>query len=64
MENHEMEQQALQMLVTSVYGNNAILRQIVESVRINRVARGCFINSKKEWNYVKLPRAIIEERES
>ena len=58
-----MEQQALQMLVTSVYGNNAILRQIAESVKINRVERGCFINSKKEWNYVKLPRAIIEERE-
>ena len=51
------------MSVTGVYGNDAMLRQIAESVRINRVAKGSLINTKKEWNYIKLPRVALDEGE-
>lgn len=61
VEKHEKERQEFKMSVTGVYGNDAMLRQISESVRINRVAKGSLINTKKEWNYVKLPRVVLEE---
>ena len=37
-----------------------MMRQIAESVRINRVAKGSLINTKNEWNYIKLPRVVLE----
>ena len=40
-----------------------MLRQITEIVRIGKIPTGSLINSKKEWNYFKLPRAIIEEKD-
>ena len=49
--------------MSGVYGNEAMLRQIAESVRINRVVKGSLINTKKEWNYIKLPRVILDEGE-
>ncbi|KAL9956524.1 hypothetical protein ACROYT_G038010 [Oculina patagonica] len=63
VEKHEKERQEFKMSVTGMYGNDAILRQIAESVRINRVAKGSLINTKKEWNYVKLPRVALDEGE-
>ena len=36
------------MSLTGVYDNDAMLGQIAESVRINRVAKGSLINTKKE----------------
>ena len=51
------------MSVTGVNGNDAMLRQITESVRINRVTKGSLINTKKEWNYIKLPRVVLDEGE-
>ena len=61
-QKHEMEQQEFKMSLTGVYGKDAMLRQIAESVRINRVPKRS-LNTKNEWNYVKLPRAIIEEKD-
>ena len=68
---HRKERQEFKMSVTGVYGNDAMLRQIAESVRINRVAKGSliktivtnYVNTKKEWNYIKLPRVVLGERE-
>ena len=37
-----------------------MLRQISEAVRINGTARESLINNKSEWNYVGLPRVLIE----
>ena len=34
--------------VTGVFGNDAMLRQVAESVRINRVAKESLINTKKD----------------
>ena len=62
VEKHK-ERQEFKMSVTGVYGNDAMLRQIAESVRINRVAKGSLINTKKEWNYIKLPRVVLDEGE-
>ena len=63
IEKHEMEQQEFKMSVTGMYGINTMVRQIAESVRINRVAKRSLINTKNEWNYVKLSRALIEEKD-
>ena len=49
--------------MTGVNGNDAMLRQVTESVRIKRVAKGSLINTKKEWNYVKLPRVVLDQGE-
>ncbi|KAL9976712.1 hypothetical protein ACROYT_G014039 [Oculina patagonica] len=40
IEKHEKEWQEFKMSVTGVYGNDAMLRQIAESVKINRVDKG------------------------
>ena len=51
------------MSMTGVYGNDAMCRQVAESVKINRVAKGSLINTKKEWNYVKLLRVVLDQGE-
>ena len=61
VEKHNAEQQEFKMTVTGVYSNDAMLRQIVEGVRINKVPAEKLINSKKEWNYFNLPRARFED---
>ncbi|KAL9971251.1 hypothetical protein ACROYT_G023757 [Oculina patagonica] len=63
VEKHEKERQEFKMSVTGLYGNDAMLRQIAESVKINRAEKGSLINTKKEWNYVKLPRVVLDEGE-
>ena len=39
VEKHRKERQEFKMSMTGVYGNNAMLRQVVESMRINQVAK-------------------------
>ena len=47
------------MNVTCSYSNDAMLRQISEGVRIDQVPEGSFMNSKNEWNYFRVPRAVV-----
>jgi hypothetical protein len=49
------EVQTFQMNVTGRYGNDAMLRQISESVKMNKIKKGELMNSKTEWNYFKFP---------
>ena len=63
VEKQGKERQEFKMSVTGVYGNDAMLRQVAESVRINRVAKGSLINTKKEWNYVKRSRVVLDQGE-
>ena len=65
IEKHGKERQEFKMSVTGVYGDDAMLRQVAESLRINQVAKGSLINTKKEWNYryVKLPRVVLDQGE-
>ena len=49
------------MNVTVVYPNDAMLRQISEGIKINNVDEDSLINSKSEWNYFQIPRAVITQ---
>ena len=56
---HSSEMQKFEMTVTGSYSNNAMLRQISESVRIDQVPEGSLMNSKNEWNYFRVPSAVV-----
>ena len=58
-EKHEGAVPRFTMNVTGVFHNDALLRQITESVFINKVAVGKLINNKTEWNHVSLPRVGV-----
>jgi len=47
------------MNVTGLYSKDVMLRQISESVRIDKVPEDSLINSKNEWNFFHIPRAVI-----
>ena len=47
------------MNVTGVYSNEAMLRQISGGIKINNVDEDTLINSKTEWNYFQIPRAVV-----
>ena len=40
------------MNVTGSYSSDAMLRQILEGVRIDQVPEGSFMNSKNEFNLI------------
>ena len=46
------------MNVTGTFRDDAILRQVTESVIINKIDERMLINSKNEWNYVRIPRVV------
>ena len=46
---------------TGMFHNDAMLRQITESVRINKVEEGQLINTKGEWSYFRTPRAVVTQ---
>ena len=58
-EKHNNEVQRFQMNVTGLYSNDAMLRQISEGVRIDKVPGDSLINSKNELNFFQIPRAVI-----
>ena len=47
------------MNVTGNFRDDAMLRQITEAVLIDKVKHNKLINTKNEWNYVKIPHAIV-----
>ena len=58
-EKRNSEIQKFEMNVTGSYSNDAMLRQISENVRIDQVPEGSLMNSKNEWNYSRVPRAVV-----
>ena len=58
-EKHNSEMQKFEMNVTDSYSNDAMLRQIAEGVRIDQVPEGLLMNSKNEWNYFRVPCAVV-----
>ena len=50
---HNNGVQRFQMNVTGLYPNDAMLRQISEGMRIEKVPGDSLINSKNEWNFSK-----------
>ena len=49
------------MNVTGTFQNDAMLRQISESVQINQVQQDQLITTKSEWSYFRIPRAIVTQ---
>ena len=58
-EKHSSEIQQFEMNVTGVYSNDAMLRQISEGVKVNNVDEDSLMNSKNEWNYFHISRAVV-----
>ena len=58
-EKHNSEMQKFEMSVTGSYSNDVMLRQISEGVQIDQVPEGSLINPKNEWNYFRVPRAMV-----
>ena len=58
-DRHDRNEVNFVMNVTGVFRDDAMLRQITESEVINKVEEGKLINSKSEWNYVRIPRAVV-----
>ena len=61
--DHDSELQDFTILVTGLYRNDCMLRQIAEGVSQGNAPEGTSINTKKEWNYIHLPRVIIDDGE-
>ena len=51
------------MSVTGVYRRDAMLRQVSEAVALGNAKVGTIINTKKEWNYVQLPKVVVDNGE-
>ena len=58
-EKHNSEMQKFEMNVTGSYYNDAMLRQISEGVWVDQVPENSLMNSKNEWNYFRVPRAVV-----
>ena len=52
-DRHEGNVPNFVMNVTGTFRDDAMLRQVTESVMINNIDERKLINSKKEWNYVR-----------
>ena len=51
------------MSVTGLYRNDCMLRQFAERVSKDNAPEGTLTNTKEEWNYIHLPRVIINDGE-
>lgn len=60
-EKHDGNVPGFTMNVTGVFQGDAMLRQISESVQINKVQQDQLINTKSEWNYFRIPRAVVTQ---
>ena len=45
--------------VAGTFHDNAMLRQITESVLISKIDERILINSKSEWNYFSIPGNVV-----
>lgn len=59
VEQHGGEMQKFKMDITGSYENDAMLRQIVEGVRIENTKTERLMNERSEWNVARLPKAKI-----
>ena len=49
------------MNVTGMFRSDAMLRQISESIQINKVQQDQLISTKNEWSYFRIPRAVVKQ---
>ena len=60
-DKHGGLQTRFRMDVVGVYGQDSMLRQIAEAVRINNTEDRQLIISREEWNYIQLPNLALEQ---
>ena len=60
-DNHGSDVPGFTMNVTGTFHNDAMLRQITESVQINQVGEGQLINTKGEWSYFWIPQTVVTQ---
>ena len=58
-EKHDGNVQGFTMNVTGMFQSDSMLRQISESIQINKVQQDQLINTKSEWSYFRIPRAVV-----
>lgn len=58
-EKHSVEEQAFRFDVIQTYKQDAMLRQISESVLVNRTNENEIMNGKTEWDQPRVPRITI-----
>ena len=54
-----MKEISFVMNVTGFFRDDTMLGKITESVLINKVDEVKLINSKSEWNYVRIRRVVV-----
>ena len=57
---HDGVMEGFQMNVTGTFRNNAMLRQITETVKIDNVEPARLLNTRAEWNTTSVPGMEIE----
>ena len=60
-EKHDGSVPGFTMNVTGMFQSDAMLRQISESIQINKVQQDQLINTKSEWSYFRIPRAVVTQ---
>ena len=59
VEEHGGQMQGFGMEVTGTHRNDAMIRQISEAVKIDRMDSETLMNDRAEWNMTPLPRTVI-----
>jgi len=60
-EKHDGNIPGFTMNVTGMFQSDAMLRQIWESIQINKVQQDQLINTKSEWSYFRIPRSVVTQ---
>ena len=60
-EKHDGSVPGFTMNVTGMFQSDAMLRQISESIQINKVQQDQLINTRSEWSYFRIPRAVVTQ---
>ena len=51
------------MNIVSGFGNDSMMRQITEGVRIDNTEEGILMNERREWNMARLPKVKLTSSE-
>ena len=60
-EKHDRNVPGFTMNVTGMFQSDVMLRQISESIQINKVQQDKLINTQSEWRYFQIPRAFVTQ---
>ena len=61
--DRDSEIQGFNMSITVMYRRDAMLIQVSEAVTLGNAKVVAIADTKKEWNYVQLPKVVIDNGE-